>query len=114
MKAKAAINARYEEKEAQIERRYAAGQMSDETYYKEYEDLYRRWDDELTIAKARAQGYEMTASGGTSRKRRSSQLNSSADGRNKPAPQFDTYTAEYVGSPSPSSGSGSAASQPPR
>lgn len=110
MKAKAAINARYEEKEAQIERRYAAGQISDETYDKQYEELYRRWDEELTIAKARAQGYEAASSGSSSRKRRSSHANSSADNRTKPAQQFDTYTAEYVGSMSQSSGSGSAGS----
>lgn len=121
MKAKAAINERYEKKEAQIERQYAAGQMSDERYEKEYEVLYRQWDEELTIAKARAQGYEVTSTGGTSRKRRASShtnSNSTASARTKPTQQFDTYTAEYVGSASQSSGQGgagsSSSSQAPR
>lgn len=116
MKAKAAINERYEKREAQIERRYAAGQMSDERYEKEYEVLYRQWDEELTVAKARAQGYEVSSSGRTSRKRRapSASANSSASAgdRTKPAQQFDTYTAEYVGSASQPSGSGGSGSPP--
>lgn len=112
MKAKAAINERYEKKEAQIEARYAKGQISDETYDRLYEELYAQWDNELTVAKARAQGYEVASSQRSSRKRRTSgpSPNSNVD-------RFETYTTEYVGSTSREGGSASSrtnssASQP--
>lgn len=107
MKAKAAINTRYEAKEAKLEQRYAQGQMSDESYERQYEELYRQWDQELTVAKARAQGYEVSSSRGSSRKRQSSSASRNASAK---PPQFDTYTAEYVGSTSSSSSGANASS----
>ncbi len=115
MKAKSAINARYAEKEEKIERQYALGQMSDATYERRYEELYRQWDEELTVAKARAQGLKVASSRGSTSKRRSS--------GSRPAPtstqessRFDTYTAEYVGenSGSPSSAGSSSPATPPQ
>ena len=107
MKAKAAINARYEKKEENIELRYSRGQISDETYERLYEELYKQWDNELTIAKARAQGVDVASSQRSSRKRRTASSKPSAGTTaTTTSPQFDTYTAEYVGSSSRDSGSG--------
>lgn len=113
MKAKAAINERYAGKEEQIERRYALGQISDATYDRQYEELYRQWDEELTIAKARAQGLKVASSRGSSSKRRAS---SNRPASSQESSRFDTYTAEYVGgsSSSESPGSSPAPAQPPQ
>lgn len=100
MKAKAAINERYAEKEEKIERRYALGQISDATYDRLYEELYRQWDEELTVAKARAQGLKVASSRSSSSKRRGS---SNRPTSTQEPSRFDTYTAEYVGAGSESS-----------
>ena len=90
-----AINARYEKKEENIERLYAQGRISDATYDRMYEQLYRDWDQELTVAKARAQGLEVAGSRTSSRKRRSAAPSTSSSAESA---RFDTYSAEYVGS----------------
>jgi hypothetical protein len=77
--------------------------MSDESYDQQYEELYRQWDQELTVAKARAQGLKVTDTQSSSRKRRTASRRSSGG----PSPAvvapgsapttFDTQTTEYVG-----------------
>jgi hypothetical protein len=120
MEAKAAINARYEAKEEKLELRYSQGQISDENYELQYEELYRQWDNELTAAKARAQGYEVADSRSTTRKRRSRASSATAASSSSAQPaRFETYTAEYVGSSSRDSSSNNAGrssspAQPPQ
>jgi hypothetical protein len=104
VKAKMAIDARYREKERKLDLRYSLGQISDASYEKEYDELYRQWDRELTIAKARAQGIDVAQTGSSSRRRSSSATT-------KPV-RFETQSTEYVGSslePSVATGSGSSA-----
>lgn len=95
LEAKMAINARYEKKEENIERLYAQGRISDATYDRMYEQLYRAWDQELTVAKARAQGLDVAGSRPSSPKRRSTAPSTSPAAESA---RFDTYSAEYVGS----------------
>jgi hypothetical protein len=113
MKAKAAINAKYEKREENIELRYSRGQISDETYERLYEDLYKQWDNELTIAKAKAQGVQVASTQRSSRKRRTASTKptpSATTTAETSGARFDTYTAEYVGSSSRGSGSGGSGS----